>query len=130
MGLSRLARLRDVNTPQRLGPITTGFQLDGEIIEEHSHRFDAPGFDVGDRHTVDPRSALIRGHVNPCPPHHIAAGDLVEEGHETDVSDPAWHCDTARAEELERNLKPSTCLTVLAKISALISVPLHLVVHQ
>ena len=39
-----------------------------------------PASIVGDAHAVDSGSALVGGHVNPRPPHHVAAGDLVEEG--------------------------------------------------
>ena len=81
-GLPRLARLRDVHSPQRLGPIRTGPQPSGEFVEEGSHRLDTPGLDVGDAHAVDTGGALVGGHVNPRPPHHVAAGDLVEEGME------------------------------------------------
>ena len=79
-GLARLARLWDVDPPQRSGPIGTGSKFCDEAIEEGPHRLSTPGFYVGDGYAVDAGSALVGGHVDPCPPHHITAGELVEEG--------------------------------------------------
>ena len=78
-GLPWFARLGNVHSPQRLRPISPGPKLPGESIEEGPHRLCSPGFDIGDAHAVDPGGALVGGHVNPCSPHHIAAGELVEE---------------------------------------------------
>ncbi len=70
----------DVHPPQRLGPVRLGLQLGGECIEERSHCGDSPGFDVGDGDAVDAGGALIGRHVDPCPPHHVTAGELVVKG--------------------------------------------------
>ena len=45
-----------------------------------AHPFCAAGFDVGDGDAVDAGGTLVGGHVDPCPPHHVAAGELVVEG--------------------------------------------------
>ena len=37
-------------------------------------------------HAVDTGGSLVGGHVNPRPPHHITAGELVEEGMEPTCS--------------------------------------------
>ena len=79
-GLPRFARLWDVDPPQWLRPIGTGSKFCGEAVEKGPHRLGAPVLNVGDAHAVDAGSALVGGHVNPCPPHHITAGELVEEG--------------------------------------------------
>ena len=78
-GLARPARLGYVHPPQRLRPVTTRPHPFGEPIEEGPHRLHAPALDIGDSHAVDPRGAIVGGHVAPRPPHHVAAGDLVPE---------------------------------------------------
>ena len=79
-GLPRLARLWDVDPPQWLRSIGTGSKFCGEAVEEGPHRLGAPALHVSDGYTVDAGGSLVGGHVNPCPPHHITAGELVEEG--------------------------------------------------
>jgi hypothetical protein len=81
-GLARLARLWDSDPSQRLGPIGTGSKICGEAVKEGPHRLRTLGFDVGDTHAVDARGSLVGGHVNPRPPHHVAADEFVEEGME------------------------------------------------
>ena len=78
-GLPWFARLGNVHSPQRLRPISPGPKLPGESIEKGPNRLCVPGFDIGDAHAVDPRGALVGGHVSPRSPHHVAAGELVEE---------------------------------------------------
>jgi hypothetical protein len=79
-GLTRPARLRDVHPPQRLRPVRPGPKLSGQRIEEGPHRLHTPGLDRRDTHAVHAGSALVGGHIDPRPPHHITAGDLVEQG--------------------------------------------------
>jgi Recombinase zinc beta ribbon domain len=81
-GLTRPTRLGDVNAPQRLRPIRSRPHPFGEPVEEGPHRLHAPSRDVVDANTVDSGVASVRGHVRPRSPHHVAAGDLVEQGME------------------------------------------------
>jgi len=62
------------------GRYVLALQHGGEGIEERSHCGGFPGCDVGDGDTVDAGSALIGRHVDPGPPHHVTAGELVVEG--------------------------------------------------
>ena len=64
---------------QRLRPIGTGSKFRDETVKEDPHRLGAPVFDIGDSYAVDAGGALVGGHVDPCPPHHVTAGELVEE---------------------------------------------------
>ena len=82
-GLARLARLGDMNPSQRMGTIRLGHQLLGEPIEESSHPYDTHLGDRRDCHAVHPGGALVVRHINPCPPQHVAAGDLVVDSVET-----------------------------------------------
>jgi hypothetical protein len=78
-GLTRLARLGDMDPPQRLRPVGPGGQLSGEFGQEHFH----PGLLDGiDRHAVDAGSPPVEPHIAPRPDKDVAAGDLVEEGME------------------------------------------------
>ena len=81
-GLPRLARFGDADPPQGLRAIGLLPKFGGEAVEELAHPFCAPGFDVGDGHAVDAGGTLVGGHVDPRPPHHVAAGELVVEGME------------------------------------------------
>jgi hypothetical protein len=78
-GLTRPARLGNMHSPQRLGPIPSGPHLGGEFFEERQH----PGLlDILNADAVNPGRALVGPHVIPRPPHHIAAGDLVKQSME------------------------------------------------
>jgi hypothetical protein len=68
-----------MHPPQRRRPVTTRPDRLGELVEERPHRLHAPGLDIGDAHAVDTRGATVGRHVAPRSPHHVAAGDLVEE---------------------------------------------------
>jgi hypothetical protein len=77
-----LPRLWDVHSPERLWPIGLGLDLCGEIVEEGSYLLCAPVLDRGDGHAVDAGGTLVGGNVDPRPPHHVTAGELVVESME------------------------------------------------
>ncbi len=81
-GFPRLARLGDPDPPQRLRAVGLLPELGGEAVEEPAHPFWTPVGDGGDGDAVDTGGTLVGGHVDPCPPHHVAAGELVVEGME------------------------------------------------
>ena len=78
-GLAPPARLRDAHPPERLRAIAARPKCPCEPVEERSHRLGTPGFDVGDGDAVHTGGTLVGGHVDPRLPHHVAAGELVEE---------------------------------------------------
>jgi hypothetical protein len=66
--------------PQGPRPVSPGPKLEGELLEELLH----PGvLDIFDADAVDSGGTLVGSHVPPRPSHHVAAGDLVEQGVET-----------------------------------------------
>ena len=81
-GLARLARLGDVHSPQRLGPIRTGPQLPRRVRRGRLAPTRHPRRRCRRWSRRRHRGRPVGGHVNPRPPHHVAAGDLVEEGME------------------------------------------------
>ena len=119
-GLARLARLGNVHPPQRLRPVRPGPHRGGEPVEEVAH---PGGLDGVDGHPIDAGSPPVGAHVDPRPPHHVAAGDMVVEGVEATCWDLAWHCGRARVASARTLSTPSAWLTDLADRSALIRVP-------
>ena len=78
-GLARLARLGDVDPPQRRRPVGPAPERGGEIAEEGFH----PGrLDLVDGHPIDAGRPSVGTNVVPGPFEDVAAGDLVEQGME------------------------------------------------
>jgi hypothetical protein len=74
-----LSRLGDVHPPQRRRTVRLVLKLLSELIEERPHPHDTPISQRRDGHAVDTGGALVGCHLDPCPPHNVAAGDLVVE---------------------------------------------------
>jgi hypothetical protein len=124
-GRPRLVRLGDVDPAQRSRAVRLVPQLLAEPVEERPHSHDATVGDRRDTHAVDAGSALVLGHLGPCPPQDVAAGDLVVEGVEAPVG-------LLLGAAIQHALKARTLstlsdsLTDLADCSALIRVLLPL----
>jgi DNA invertase Pin-like site-specific DNA recombinase len=81
-GLARLARLGNVDPPQRRRPVGPGPKRCREVLEEGCH----PGrLDLLDGHAIDAGCPSVGTNVVPGPFEDIAAGDLVEQGMEPAV---------------------------------------------
>ena len=78
-GLARLARLGDMDSPQRRRPVGPGPERCREVAEEGCH----PGrLDVGDGDPIHAGRPSVCSYLVPGPEQDVAAGDLVEQGME------------------------------------------------
>ena len=100
-GLTRLARLRDVNSPQRLGRY--GPALSCPASSSRKARTDStPPAEMSAMVTPSTPGAPRLVATSTQPATSRRCGRPCRRGHGTDVCRPAWHCDRARVGELER----------------------------
>jgi hypothetical protein len=81
-GGARLARLGNVDPPQRRRPVDPAPERGGEVIEEGYHPGRLNSLDGDPIHAGRPS---VGSHLVPGPEQDVAAGDLVEQGMEPAV---------------------------------------------
>ena len=91
-----------MHPPQRPGPVPAGPQLSGKLFKKRPHAGIPGRLDRLDTDAIDAGRALVGAHVEPRPPQHVAAGDLVKQGMETTLGILLGTANTARAGGLGR----------------------------